>query len=42
MAERTDNIGFGGIKLLQDSDEFCYGVDAALLADFSKASSGTA
>ena len=40
MAERTDNIGFGGIKLLQDSDEFCYGVDAVLLADFSKAAAG--
>lgn len=33
MAERTDEIGFGGLKLIQDTDHFCYGIDAVLLAD---------
>lgn len=37
MSLRTDDIGFGGIKLLQDPDQFCYGVDAVLLADFCHA-----
>ena len=31
--ERIDEIGFGGLKLVQRPDEFCYGVDAVLLAD---------
>ena len=35
MAERIDDIGFGNIKLLQDPEEFCYGVDAVLLAHFA-------
>lgn len=33
--ERLDEIGFGGLKLIQKPDEFCYGVDAVLLADFA-------
>lgn len=33
--ERIDNIGFGDLKLIQKPDEFCYGVDAVLLADFA-------
>ena len=37
MRERVDEIGFGGLKLLQDADSFCYGVDAVLLADISGA-----
>ena len=40
MAVRVDEIGFGGLKLLQDTDSFCYGVDSVLLADFCKAGSG--
>lgn len=32
---REDNIGFGGLKLLQEPEEFCYGVDAVILADFA-------
>ena len=32
---RTDDIGFGILKLLQDPSEFCYGVDAVILADFA-------
>lgn len=35
MAERVDNIGFGNLKLIQEPDEFCYGVDAVILADFA-------
>ncbi|MCQ2551181.1 MAG: tRNA1(Val) (adenine(37)-N6)-methyltransferase [Clostridia bacterium] len=33
--ERIDEIGFGGLKLIQDPERFCYGVDAVLLADFA-------
>ena len=33
--ERTDSIGFGDLKLIQDTEEFCYGVDSVLLADFA-------
>ncbi len=32
---REDNIGFGGLRLLQEPEEFCYGVDAVILADFA-------
>lgn len=34
--ERIDNIGFGNLKLIQNPEEFCYGVDAVILADFAK------
>ena len=37
MAVRSDDIGFGGLTLLQDTETFCYGVDAVLLADYCKA-----
>ena len=39
MAIRADDIGFGGLTLLQDTDFFSYGIDAVLLADYSRASS---
>lgn len=35
MALRLDETGFGDIKLWQDKEGFCYGVDAVLLADFA-------
>lgn len=38
MAERIDEIGFGGLRLIQDTEMFCYGVDAVLLADFASRS----
>ena len=38
--ERIDNIGFGNLKLIQNPEEFCYGVDAVILADFAKESTG--
>ncbi|QIB70121.1 tRNA1(Val) (adenine(37)-N6)-methyltransferase [Aminipila butyrica] len=33
--ERVDGTGFGQLKLIQKPEEFCYGVDAVLLADFA-------
>lgn len=33
--ERLDEIGFSGLKLIQKPEEFCYGVDAVILADFA-------
>lgn len=33
--ERIENIGFGNLKLIQDTEGFCYGVDAVILADFA-------
>jgi len=36
MALRRDDTGFGGYSLLQDDSLFCYGIDAVLLADFSR------
>ena len=35
--ERLDDIGFGGLWLIQKPGEFCYGIDAVLLADFASA-----
>ena len=32
--ERVDETGFGALKLIQKPEEFCYGVDKVLLADF--------
>ena len=40
MAIRADDIGFGGLTLLQDTEYFSYGIDAVLLADYCRASSG--
>ncbi|MGI6722488.1 MAG: tRNA1(Val) (adenine(37)-N6)-methyltransferase [Anaerovoracaceae bacterium] len=39
--ERIDEIGFGGLRLIQDPQEFCYGVDAVLLAGFAADNCGT-
>lgn len=33
--ERLDEIGFGSLRLIQKPEEFCYGIDAVILADFS-------
>ena len=32
---RLDRTGFGDLRVWQDPDAFCYGVDAVLLADFA-------
>ena len=37
MAERIDDTGFSGIRLIQDTEAFCYGIDAVLLASFAAA-----
>lgn len=33
--ERIDNIGFSNLRLIQKPEDFCYGVDAVLLAHFA-------
>ena len=33
--ERTDRIGFGDLRLIQRPEDFCYGIDAVILADFA-------
>ncbi len=35
MARRIDDTGFGDIKVIQETECFCYGVDAVLLADMA-------
>lgn len=37
---RLDEIGFGSLKMYQDPSDFCYGVDAVILADFASYSKG--
>lgn len=37
-ALRLDDTGFGGVQIFQCPEEFCYGVDAVLLADFASKS----
>ena len=38
--ERIDEIGFSGYRLIQRPAEFCYGIDAVLLADFARVREG--
>lgn len=38
--ERTDDLQLKGLRILQDSDLFCFGTDAVLLADFAKVNAG--
>lgn len=33
--KRIENIGFGDLKLVQDTENFRYGIDAVILADFT-------
>lgn len=39
MAERIDDLQVNGLKLIQDSDKFCFGTDAVELANFCEVSS---
>ena len=32
---RVDNTGFGNLKIYQETEAFCYGVDSVLLADYA-------
>lgn len=34
--ERLDNTGFGNLRLIQKPEDFCYGIDAVLLATFAE------
>lgn len=38
--ERKDKIGFGTLELIQHPNEFCYGIDAVLLASFAQVKPG--
>ncbi len=39
--ERIDDLQFKGLKLIQDPNRFCFGIDAVLLANYAKASEGS-
>ena len=34
--ERIDDLMLNGLKLIQEKDGFCFGIDAVLLSDFAK------
>ena len=34
--ERIDDLEFKGFKIIQNSEGFCFGIDAVLLSDFAK------
>ena len=34
--ERIDDLEFKNLKIIQNKDEFCFGIDSVLLSDFSK------
>jgi len=34
--ERLDDLQYKGLKIIQREDEFCFGIDSVLLADFAK------
>ena len=34
--ERIDDLEFKGYKIIQNSEGFCFGIDAVLLSDFAK------
>lgn len=38
---RTDDLGIEGLKLIQDSELFCFGTDSVLLTDFVRAPKGS-
>lgn len=38
--ERIDDLQLNGLKLIQDKNGFCFGVDAVLLANFAKVKKG--
>jgi len=38
--ERIDDLQINGLQIIQDTDGFCFGVDAVLLANFTKAKAG--
>lgn len=38
--ERLDDLQLGGLELIQNPGQFCFGVDAVLLSDFAKVKPG--
>lgn len=34
---RTEDLGINGLKIMQDSEFFCFGTDSVMLSDFAKA-----
>ena len=34
--ERIDDLEYKGLKIIQNTDGFCFGIDAVLLSDFAK------
>ena len=34
--ERIDDLGIGNLKIIQNSEGFCFGIDSVLLSDFAK------
>ena len=34
--ERIDDLEFNNLKIIQDKDGFCFGIDSVLLIDFAK------
>ena len=38
---RTDELGINNLKLIQDSELFCFGTDSVLLSDFVRAPKGS-
>ena len=36
MERRIDDLGINGLKLIQNPNYFCFGIDAVLLSDFAK------
>lgn len=40
--QRIDSTGFGDLRVIQNIDDFCYGIDSVILADFaSRGNKGT-
>ena len=39
--ERIDDLQCKGLRLIQNPDGFCFGIDAVLLANFSKVKRGS-
>lgn len=35
-SERIDDLGLKDLKLIQDKNGFCFGMDSVLLSDFAK------
>ena len=34
--ERIDDLQYKGLKIIQNNDGFCFGIDSVLLSDFAK------